>query len=300
MTQREKHLQALNSFTEQVKSDPNVIALLLSGSLSYGTVWEKSDIDLTMIVRDGSISKSEEYCVDEDGIEMHIYVMEVSKFKSRMQKLRGGEYPHSYFGKGTMVFTKDESLTEFFEEARKIGMDDAVMSFIMMIEFLLVEMYRAEKWITVFNDTLYSQRFLQRCCITAADMVLLINGEEPTRESILRAIELNPALMKEVYVIPSTTAMTVEDIRHTLKVLDLFLMEHVKTWSKPLLKFMEDGEVKKISEFIKYFRTENLSVPLAYLASKGIIERVTLPSRVFKHSKLTIEEVAYFTIKEEK
>lgn len=32
MNQREKHLQALSNFTGQVKDDPNVIALLLSGS----------------------------------------------------------------------------------------------------------------------------------------------------------------------------------------------------------------------------------------------------------------------------
>lgn len=298
MTQREKHLQALNNFTGQVKDDPNVIALLLSGSLSYGTVWEKSDIDLTMIVRDGSISSSMNYCVDEDGIEMHIYVMEVSKFKSKMQKLRGGEYPHSYFGKGTIVFSKDESLAMFFEDARKVGMDDAVMSFIMMIEYLIVEMYRAEKWVTVFHDPLYSQRFLQRCCPIAADMILLLNGEEPTRESILRAAELNPELMREVYTVPSTAAMSEDDVRHTLRALDDFLMENVKTWSKPILKFLSDGEVKKVSECNKHFGMENLVVPLAYLASKGIVERVTLPSRVFKHSKLTIEEVAYFYIKE--
>lgn len=297
MTQREKHLQALNNFTEKVKGDPNVIALLLSGSLSYGTVWEKSDIDLTMIVRDGSVSRSVDYCVDEEGIEMHVYAMEVSGFKSKMQKLRGGQYPHSYFGKGTMVFSKDESLTEFFEDARKVGADDAVMSYISMIEYLLVEMYRAEKWITVFHDTLYSQKFLQKCCTIVADMVLLLNTEEPTRESVLRAMEIRPDLMQKVYVIPSTTTMTESDIRRTLNVLDDFLMDNIGTWSKPILKFLSDGEVKKVSECNKHFGMENLVVPLAYLASKGVIERVTLPSRVFKHSKLTVEEVAYFYIK---
>ncbi|HBL84044.1 MAG: hypothetical protein A2Y17_05600 [Clostridiales bacterium GWF2_38_85] len=299
MIQREKHLLALHNFIEQVKDDSNVIALLLSGSLSYGTVWEKSDIDLTMIVRDGSISQSMEYCVDEIGIEIHVYLMEVSKFKNKMQKLRGGEYPHSYFGKGTMVFSKDESLNEFFEDASRVGTDDAVMSFICMIENLLVEMNRAEKWITVFGDMLYAQRFLQRCCTIVADMVLLLHAEEPTRESVLRAMELDPVLMRAIYIIPSTTTMTEVDIRHTLQVLDDFLMKHIQTWSKPIIKYLSDDDVKKVSECNKHFDSENLTVPLACLASKGIIQRVTQPSRIFKHSKLTVEEIAYFYIKEE-
>jgi len=52
MTQKEIHQRALNNFVNSVKSDPNVIALLLNGSLAYGTVWAKSDIDLLMLIRD--------------------------------------------------------------------------------------------------------------------------------------------------------------------------------------------------------------------------------------------------------
>lgn len=297
MTQREKHLKALQAFTDQVKDDPNVIALLLSGSLSYGTVWKKSDIDLTMLVRDGSISASVGYCVDEDDIPIHVCVMETGKFKIRMQELRGGQHPHSYFGKGTMVFSKDESLTDFFEEARRVGTDDAVISFIGMVEYLIVEMNRAEKWITAFHDPLYSQRFLHSCYIVAADMVLLLHNEEPTRESVLRAMELDPALMKEVYVIPSTTAMTESDIRHTLAVLDNFISEHIPLWSEPILRYLSDGEVRKVSECAKHFGLESISTQLDYLVSKGILQRVSRPSRIFKHSKLTIEETAYMYIK---
>lgn len=299
MTQREKHLQALESFTNEVKHDPNVIALLLSGSLSYGTVWERSDIDLTLLARDGSITKEAEYCVERDGIEMHVYIMEVSAFKEKMQRLRAGQYPHSYFGKGTMVFSKDEALNAFFEDARKVGSRDAEMSYLGMVGCLLVDMYRAEKWITVFNDTLYSQRFLQKCCTIAADMVLLLNGEEPTRESVLRAMELNPELMRQVYIIPSTTAMPEQDIRRCLEALDGFLRENMEMWSRPIKKLLSDGEAWTVSEMKKFFGMETLSVQLSYLAENGILQRISRSSRVFKNSRLTVEETAYLYIGEE-
>jgi hypothetical protein len=141
---------------------------------------------------------------------------------------------------------------------------------------------------------MYSQRFLQNCAIIAADMELLLNGEVPSRESVLRAMELNPALMRDVYVIPGTTAMTKCDVRRTLKVLDDYLMRHISYWGKPILKYLSDGEVKRVSEIMKHFGvSDGFPITMSYLASKGFVERVALPSRVFRRSGLTVDEVAY-------
>jgi hypothetical protein len=194
------------------------------------------------------------------------------------------------------VFSKDASLAGFLDEIRNLGTDDAMKSYAMYATYLLVEMYRAEKWVTALHDTLYAQRFLQKCCTLAADMVLLLNGEIPTRESVLRAAELNPALMDAVYVRPSTTAMTETDIRRTLKALDGFMAESMDAWAEPILKFLAGGDARRVSECAKHFGVEDISVTLAWLASRGVIERVSLPSRVFKHIRLTVEEVAYLYI----
>ena len=86
MTQQEKHRQALNSFIKRVEKDPHVVAVLLYGSLAYGTVWERSDIDVELIVRDGTEFKGRlVYVIDEDGIEINISsIIELSKFKNEL------------------------------------------------------------------------------------------------------------------------------------------------------------------------------------------------------------------------
>ena len=292
MTQHEKYQRALDSFTEQVKYDPNVIALLLVGSLSYGTVWERSDIDLMVIARDQSLGSAVDYTTDEDGVEFHITFMELSPFKTRLQKNRAGDMLHGLYGKGNFIFSKDQSLVELFEEARKLGRDDAALVFFGMVGWLLCNAYRAEKWITVFDDPLYAQRFVRDCGMTVGDMVVLAHGEIPTRESVLRAMELEPALMQAVYVMPSTMAMTAADVRRTLQVMDDFLMAHIDFWSKPVMKFLSDGEERKLSHIVRHFSVGD-AFPLNYLTEKGLIERFTMPSKVFKSSKLMIEEVAY-------
>jgi len=296
MTQREKHLQALKSFIKRVEKDPNLVAILLYGSLAYGTVWERSDIDVELIVRDGTeFSQRWVYVIEEDGIEINISAIgELSKFKNELQKLRNG-YDHGKYGKGILVFSKDESLSELFEDAQKIGDDDAPKSFAAKIGTLLNWMHKAEKQAVVLDNPLYAQRFLQLCAPVVAEMELVRHGENPNREAINRAQELNQSLMQEVYVKPSTMAMTKAEINHTLKVLDDYLMQHMDWWSRHILRFLSDGEIKAVSHIWEHCG----SAPVEYLAEKGVIMQATHPVRIFRKSKLTLDEKAYFYIKEE-
>jgi hypothetical protein len=296
MIQREKHLQALNSFVTRVKKDPNVVAILLYGSLAYGTVWERSDIDVELIVRDGTeFTARWVYVIEEEGVEINISAIgELAKFKNELQRLRGG-YDHGKYGEGILVFSKDDSLYQLYEDARKIGEDDAPKSFAAKIGTLLNWMHKAEKQVKVLDNPLYAQRFLQLCAPVVAEMELIRHGENPNREAIMRAQELNQKLMEEVYSKPSTTAMSKADILHTLKVLDDYLMQHMDWWSKHILRFLSNGEVKSASHIWQHCG----GAPLEYLAEKGVIIRATLPVRLFKKSKLTLDEKAYFYSKEE-
>jgi len=294
MTQKEKHLKALNSFAEKVKKDNHVVALFLYGSLAYGTVWEKSDLDLELIVRDGCVSKKW-FVLEEEGVFAHLELNEVTEFKKYLQRIRDG-FDHGIYGRGELVFSKDEALTELFEETRKIGREDAPKAFASKVDGLVNWMNKAEKHITVFDEPLYAQRFLQLCAPIIADMEMIRHYENPTRESILRARQLNPGLMNEVFAIPSTTTMTAADIMHTLKILDDYLMQHMPWWSKHILRFLGDGEVKTVAQISKHCVGAD---SLVYLRLKGVVINTTQPARLFKNSKLTIDEYSYVYLGEE-
>ncbi|MDR0948787.1 MAG: nucleotidyltransferase domain-containing protein [Lachnospiraceae bacterium] len=296
MTQREKHLQALNSFVTRIQKDPHVVAILLYGSLAYGTIWERSDIDVELIVRDGTeFAPYRDYVIEEEGIEININAIgELAQFKNDLQKLRGG-YDHGKYGGGILVYSKDESLYQLFEEARKIGEDDAPKAYAKKIGGLLDWMYKAEKQVTVLDNPLYAQRFLQLCAAVVAEMELIRHGENPNREAIIRAQELNPRLMEELYVKPSTTVMSKADVIDTLKRLDDYLMQHIDWWSKHIVRFLSDGEVKTVSHIHQHCGR----VPVEYLVEKGVLIQATHPVRLFKNSKLTLDEKAYFYIAKE-
>jgi len=293
MTQKERYQQALDSLVNRVKNDPNVIALFLYGSLAYGTVWEKSDMDVEIIVRDGSAPPgSPTYLIEEEGIrDIHFELVEVTKFKKSLQQVRHG-FSHGVYGKGRLVFSKDDTLTELFEETRKIGEYDAPRAFAAKVFDLTNWMKKAEKSVLLSKDTLYAQRFIQLCAPILAEMELIRHRENPTREAILRAQELNPGLMHDVYVLPSTTAMTEAEVTRVINVMDDYLMQHIDWWSKHVVEFLSDGEVRTISHIWKQCGGVNLE----YLVKKGIIEAATMPVTLFKKGRTVVEEMAYFYI----
>jgi len=288
------HQLALDSFVKRIKPDPNIVAMLLYGSLSYGTVWHRSDIDLELIIRDGTAAPLDWRTLEEEGVEINITGFSpLSEFKKYLQKVRSG-YDHGLFGRGTLVFSKDDGLTEMFEDARKIGEDDAPRAFSARTGELLSWLHKAEKHATVLDKPLYAQRFLQLAAPVAADMELIRHRENPTRESILRAMELHPQLMDALFVIPSTTAMTTADVQRSLQTADDYLMQHQPWWSRHVLRYLSDGEPHPASHIWRHCG----GVPLTYLAEKGIIGRTTEPLQLFKKSKLTVDEPAFFSLEE--
>ena len=58
---QERYQAALDSLVTKLKQDYYVLAAVLYGSLARGEAWEKSDIDLTIIQRDG-LKRATECC----------------------------------------------------------------------------------------------------------------------------------------------------------------------------------------------------------------------------------------------
>jgi len=60
-------------------------------------------------------------------------------------------------------------------------------------------------------------------------------------------------------------------------------------------KVLSDGEVKTCSQIWNQCG----GVQLDYLAEKGIIGRAAQPTRIFKKSSVTVDEIAYFYVYKE-
>jgi hypothetical protein len=291
---KDRFLAATDSFVSKVKDDPNVVAVIICGSLAYDQVWEKSDIDMTLIVRD-QVLKNASYCIVEDDITINVQLTLRSGFKRYLENINGGSIMHSYFSKGQIVYSSDDSLYEYFEDFKKIGSDDLALS-VFFIACELVHQYdKCLKWLTVKKDPLYAQYYLLKAAESMARMEVCLNGEPPTRECILKALTLNPAMITPYYQEAMSHHYKEEEIVEAIRGIEQYLEQHLDMIKKPVVSYMADQEMKTVTMITKYFRSESHFIIgiFDYLAEQGVVAKVSQTIRITPKSKMAVEEIAY-------
>jgi predicted transcriptional regulator len=288
---------AVDSFIGKVKDDPNVIAVIVCGSLAYDLVWEKSDIDMTMVVRDQTL-KNKSYCIIEDDITINVDLMIRSDFKRGLERNIGGLFSQSYFSKGKMVYTTDDSLNEYFEELKTIGSDDIALSAFYIASGLVYFYDKSQKWLKARKDPLYAQYFLLKATEAIANMELCLKGEPASRESIQKAIAINPEMIKTFYQDAMSHHFSEDEVMKAIEKIDGYLMQHLDILKKPIIEFMGDEEIKTSTLIAKHFNMESHFIIgiFEYLADKGVIEKVSQTIRITPKSKLAVEELGFLYI----
>jgi predicted nucleotidyltransferase len=297
---KERYTAAVESFVSKVKDDPNVIAVIVCGSLAYDLVWEKSDIDVTVVIRD-QVLKNNSYCIIEDGITINVDLVVRSSFKRGMEREIGGSFSQSYFAKGRVVYTTDDSLYEYFEDLKKLGSDDIALSAFYMASMLVGIYDKCQKWLTVRKDPLYAQYFLLKAAEIIANMELCLNGEPASRESIQKVLEMNPEVISPFYKEAMSHHFSEEEVLEAIRKIDGYLEQHLDILKNPVIEFMSDEQIKTTTLIAKHFHTQGHFIVCIfdYLAEKGVIEKVSQTIRITPKSKLALEELGYLYIKEE-
>lgn len=294
---KKRYMDAADSFVGKIRDDPNVIAVIICGSLAYDMIWEKSDIDMTLIIRDQPL-KTNDYCIVEDGITINVTLLERSKFKRGMERNIGGSFGQSYFSKGKIIYSTDDSLYEYFDDTRTIGSDDMALSAMYAACLLIALSDKCRKWLTARKDPLYAQFYLLKAAETMANMEVCLNMEPVGRDSMQKALKLNPDIINPLYSEAMSHHMSEEEIAKCIELIDRYLEKHMDVYKKPVLEFMADQEIKTMTLISKHFHAEGhfMVEIFDYLAEKGIIEKVSQTIRITPKSKMAVEEIGYLYI----
>ncbi|WP_342423580.1 helix-turn-helix domain-containing protein [Paenibacillus sp. FSL E2-0178] len=294
---KNRYLAATEEFVEKVKDDPNVIAVVLCGSLAYDQVWEKSDIDMDVIVRDQPLQQYS-YCIIEDGITINVQLYERSRFKRSFERMVGGSIPQSYLAKGHILYTADDSLHEYFEELKLLGSYDIALSLLRDACELIDLFHKSRKWLTVRGDLLYAQYYLLKAAELIAKMEVCSQGKPPIRESILTVLDTKPELVAPLYSEAMSRRLTESEIGAAIDGIGLFIDGKLDLLKVPVLDYLADGEIRTVTLLAKHFKLAShfLVNILEYLADKGIIEKVSQTIRITPKSRPSVEEIGYMYI----
>lgn len=290
----ERYLDAVRRFADKAKTDPSVTAVLVGGSLADGQVWAKSDVDLSVLVRD-QVLKNRHYSLDEDGIVLNVDLYTVTDFKKSLGKSRGGSFQHSYYGKGYFIFTRDESLNGLLEDFRAMGEGDIEHTFFEYACYFIGSMEKVEKWLSVWEDPLYAQFYLLKAGEMLANMRLILGGQPVSREAVLKVEALEPGFIAPYYSVPLSGRLSREEVEAALASLRSFLDERFDLLFGHVKPFMEEGGTKTVTELCSRFGMDSHSIThvFDYFVEMGALERVTETIRLTPQGKKCVEETAY-------
>lgn len=293
---RARYEQALANLTETLQKDRTILAAILGGSLSYDDVWDKSDIDLFVI--GDETHKQRDFCLVEENINVHAYVMPRSAFKKCVEGGLQGAFQHSFLSKSRLLYTHDDSLYRLFESLHTGGTRDRAWQAFSVACQIPPLLAKAEKWFYVRRDYRYAFMWLLYAVENIAKLEILSRGETPTRESIQHALRLNPTFFSAVYTDFIDGPKNEQTVGAVLDTLNQYLQTRVPTLFAPLLDYLaESGTPRGVGEIRQHFqaRIKGTPVELAceWLADTGFIEKAELPLRLSDKSRITVKEAAY-------
>ncbi len=288
---------ALERFTDTIVADRYIVAAILTSNLKEANVWEKTNIHITLIMRDGTKFQKQEYQLIEDGIPIRVRLVNRDRYKKLMERNIQGGHLHALYAQSEILFTKDPTLKELHKDLDVIGERDKQTQLLNMAGGLTTILDKTEKWFHVKKDYDYTFYYLMLAVKELARIEAIMNGEVPKRKAIYQALKSNPeffnAIFTDILDIPKDESV----LAKVLDKIDVFLEEHIQTFFKPILDFLEDARGERsLSDIYDHFGSRQLWLSMAceWLSRKDVLELFSSPIRLTMDSKVSVDEPAYF------
>jgi hypothetical protein len=294
---------ALDVLIAQVKQDRSVLAAILCGSLSYDTVWAKSDIDLVLVTIDDRKVDREGLALYADGVNVHAFLMPRAEFRKTVESSIRNSFFHSFLAKGRLLFTHDQTIADLCTRLHQIGDRDTQVQLLRAATCALLAIYKAHKWFITRGDLDYTALWILQAATPLAQVEVIAAGLLADREVILQAMKLNPTFFKLVYTDLLNTKKTRTNVQVALDAIDGYLAQRAPSLFAPVIDHLrEAGEVRSCTEIDDHFERNigvaGVTAACEYLADEGLIGKASTAVRLTKKSNIEMQELAFFYMEE--
>lgn len=297
--------EALAAFIERVKGDPYILAVVVAGSMSHDTVWEKSDLDLIVLTRDeggtGRMGKKAAWngwSLVECGVIIHASLMPRSAFKQRLEGAATSSFTHSLIAKSTLAYTREAGIREWWENIGKLGTRDREGQLLRAASWAAPTLLKAEKWFHVKRDFRYAALWALHCATPLAQIEVLLEGQITGREVLAQAMGINPEFFGLIYEEFMDRKKTEKEVGRVLEAINDYLMRKRRAVFGPLLEYLKEAEgPRSATEIETYFQQQygssGVTSACEWLAEKDVLVLVGTPVFLNKQSRQEFEEMAF-------
>ncbi|MGH9672199.1 MAG: hypothetical protein ACRD44_03380 [Bryobacteraceae bacterium] len=296
---REKFTNAVAALVEQVKHDRSILAAILCGSLSYDTVWDKSDVDLVLVTIDDRKVQSGGRALYADGVNVHAMLMPRAEFRKTVEGALRNSFAHTFLARGRLLYTHDESIAGLCAMLNEIGERDTQIQMLRWATAALAPVYKAHKWLLTRGDLEYTALFILYAATSLAKIEVIGARMLADREVIPQALKLNPPFFQTIYSDLLNTKKTPKAVKAALDAIDNYLAGRAESLFALVLDHLrEAGEARSATDiedhFERNFGIEGVTAACEYLVDQGLAGKASVPVQLTKRSNTEVQELAFF------
>jgi hypothetical protein len=299
----QQYTSAVDALVSLLGQDRRVLAAILCGSLAHDVVWTGSDVDLVVIVEDDLQDRlrSGGMSLNANGVNVHAIQLTRTAFRAAVEGALRHSFMHSFLAKGRLLYTRDPTIGDLFARLTVDGDRDRAIQMLRAASAALPALYKAHKWFVTRGDLEYTALYLLHAAGPFADVEVLSAGQLVDRESLPRALALNPRFFDIVYRSLLNQRKTRERVEAALHAADGYLQDRSQLLFAPILDYLrEAGEARTCSEidahFKRHFDIGEACGACEYLADQGLLMKVAVPRRLTRKSTVQLPELAFLFV----
>jgi predicted nucleotidyltransferase len=282
---------AIEAFLKRAKSDDYVLTVALGGSLSYDKVWEKSDIDTIVVTKDEPYRDFRGFI--EKDVPIDTFVLPRATFRKLANRRRDGSVFNSYVSKSKILFTRDDSVYDIFEDAHDVGERDLEGLVFLNYVFAKDLINKAYKAMHTKEDHRFAIVFMMPGIRRLANIEVLMNRRIPLRESTAQALQLNPSIFNRIFTDLVKGSRSREELVDILQVMEQYLMERLDNFAQPVKRLLEKHEEVTHSDVMTHFSDVRLPIDLRDFVEMGLITQTAAPLRFTRKSSSEMLQPSY-------
>jgi hypothetical protein len=298
---------ALRQLIERIEQDRYILAVVLVGSLSTETVWQRESLGLWVIEADGVSRRLPSDGQDErifrilveNDINIHAEVIARARFKKMVEGASRTAFSCNFFALRQMVYSKDPSIANWFKKANAIATKDQERELLAFSTWTIHAHRHARKRLDIKGDLELATQETLGAAHSVAHTEIIRRGEVWEQDVIYRAMEGNPALFKTIYLDVLSKRKNRRVLSTALDAIDGYLDRHYQAHLRPLLSYLKkQNRVVPLSEISDQFAFSqlhpwHLESACEWLERKGHLQKFSAPFKLTKRSLQRVEEPAY-------
>jgi hypothetical protein len=299
---------ALRQLINRVAEDRCILAIVLVGSLSTETIWDREALVIWIIEADGVSRRLRSDGNDErifrilveNGLNIHAEVIPRARFKKMVEGSSRTAFSCNFFAERKLVYSKDTSIDNWFEQANTVAKKDQERELLAFSTWTIHAHRHARNRLEIKRDLPLAKQQVLWAAHSVAHTEIIRQGQVWEEDVIYRAIEARPELFQVIYLDVLSKRLSRKLLAIALDAIDGYLDQHYRAHLKPLLSYLEkENRVIPLSEISDHFAFSqvypwHLESACEWLEQKGRLEKLSAPFTLTNRSREDVEEPAYF------